>query len=169
MSSFSGAATSSSNTSSSDGGSVKIMKPKVKVNLKLSQKKEVKKEVSPPVKRRKILGKRTLSQMKAADVVSDSIEGANFKVASSTGVGQYNVNIRFDEGGFKFSCNCGDQFGVATRTHCKHIGNVITSMMGTYVTLFISKGKATPKKDIVDMDVTSLSEIFDQMLTIIES
>lgn len=129
-------------------------------------------EDEPPAratKRRRTL-KRKMDEMDGTQIAPSSDTGtgtASFNVASSTNQQLYRVDIRFDNG-FNFACTCGDQFGVPTRDHCKHIGNVITNMMKTYVTLYTTKGKSKLKNGgiIHDMAIDDITDIFSKMLQI---
>lgn len=119
-------------------------------------------------KRRKNL-KRKINSLNPRDVSPSASENTMaFKVTSSRdSETHYTVRITNSSTGFRFSCNCGDQYGIPTRDHCRHIATVITSMLGKYVDLCFKKS-STPTGEVKEMDVTELETMFANFMHISE-
>jgi len=125
--------------------------------------KEYREAFSRAKKRRKTL-KRKFASLDPRDVSPSAEENSmSFPVRSSRDKTKF-YTVRLNNG-LRFTCNCGDQYGVPTRNNCRHVGTVITTMLAKYVNSHFKK--PAPKTDSMkEMNVTQLEDMFSNFLQI---
>ena len=115
----------------------------------VSKSKKRKANVSNPLNDEKV-GKKLYSTLTLKDYVVPSIhdEAGKFRFRSETDITKvYEVKI-LNNG--KFSCNCGQKWGEASRGHCKHVSSVLKEMIIQYSGSIGLRGKQTEINNMLD-------------------
>lgn len=144
------------------------MNPTGEIISSLIDPKEYSKSFVQQKKRRKNL-KRNIATLDENDInpSDDQDNQVNFTVNSSRdSKKKYQTKIINDSTGFRFECNCGDQYGVPTRDHCRHIGTVITSMLKRYVDLSLKKPEAKIPSTVNETNMSELESMFSNFMQI---